>query len=157
MEADDIGAYRTCKIHWSNLVALSNVVTRYRWSVSGQSVRTNNDVEGWHNRLKNRAHKDMSFYRLIETLERESRWTSLSCRLVSESKLCGHQRQKYRRQQGRYCDLWRQYDDGEIGVMNVKSVRSHQRATHLNQTWNDIVKWLNTVQFIHFLCLCKRF
>ena len=79
---------------------LSRTWSPDRWSVFGQSVRTNNDVEGWHNRLKNRAHRNMPFYRLIETLERESRWTSLSCRSVSESKLCRHQRQKYRRQQG---------------------------------------------------------
>ena len=44
-------------------------------------------MEGWHNGLKNLGHRDMPFYRLIETLERESRWTSVSCRLVRESKL----------------------------------------------------------------------
>ena len=66
---------------------LSRTWSPDRWSVFGQSVRTNNDVEGWHNGLKNLGHRDMPFYRLIETLERKSKWTSLSCRLVRESKL----------------------------------------------------------------------
>ena len=37
------------------------------------SVRTNDDIEGWHNRLKKRACRVMPMYMLFETLKRESR------------------------------------------------------------------------------------
>ena len=65
MEADDIELAKYIEATW----LLSRGWSRDRWSVFGQSVRTNNDVDGWPNRLKNRAHMDMSYYRLIETLE----------------------------------------------------------------------------------------
>ena len=35
----------------------SNVWSPPAWSVFGQSVRTNNDVEGYHNRLNSRGRK----------------------------------------------------------------------------------------------------
>ncbi|KAK8372384.1 hypothetical protein O3P69_018897 [Scylla paramamosain] len=39
------------------------------WSVIGLAVRTNNDVEGWHN-LFNSIGSNINFYKLIEVLHR---------------------------------------------------------------------------------------
>ncbi|KAL3875495.1 hypothetical protein ACJMK2_033441 [Sinanodonta woodiana] len=44
------------------------------WSVYGRSIRTNNDVEGWHNRLNRRVRKgNLPFYLLITLLYKEAR------------------------------------------------------------------------------------
>ncbi|XP_053400515.1 uncharacterized protein LOC123558320 [Mercenaria mercenaria] len=43
------------------------------WSVFGLTVRTNNDVEGWHNRLNSAcAGHTLSFYRLVPALRSEA-------------------------------------------------------------------------------------
>jgi hypothetical protein len=44
-------------------------LARYCMSVFGKSVRTNNDVEGWHNRVNTHAQKcNLQFYLLIELM-----------------------------------------------------------------------------------------
>ncbi|ELT87877.1 hypothetical protein CAPTEDRAFT_196302 [Capitella teleta] len=42
------------------------------WSVHQMSVRTNNDIEGWHNRLKTRGKSHRTFYDLIQVMHEES-------------------------------------------------------------------------------------
>lgn len=73
------------------------------WSVYGQPVRTNNDVEGWHNALNRRAsgRSEIPFYQLIELLRMEAK-------LI--------QRKKYRNHQKKIFNLWGQYSDGEKSV-----------------------------------------
>ena len=68
------------------------------WSVYKQSIRTNNDIEGWHNALNYRAggQSGLPLYLLIELLEREARLTSITTRLVSNEKLSRIQRKCYR-------------------------------------------------------------
>ena len=57
------------------------------WSVYMQSVRTNNDVEGWHHGLHTRAQgkSQLPMYLLIDLLHKEARLTSLSVRMVKRS------------------------------------------------------------------------
>ena len=64
------------------------------WSVFLQSVRTNNDVEGWHNGLNTRAQGKSHF--LIDLLHKEAKLTSLNIQMSSEKKLEGVQRRRYR-------------------------------------------------------------
>lgn len=42
------------------------------WSVFGQSVRTNNDVEGWHHGFNTKAKQQMPFYQLTSQLYEEA-------------------------------------------------------------------------------------
>ena len=43
------------------------------WSVFNQSVRTNDDVEGWHRRLNGKAMKgQLNFYLLMQLLTSEA-------------------------------------------------------------------------------------
>ena len=78
------------------------------WSVYLQSVHTNNDVEGWHNRLNRRAHgkSQLPFYMLIQLLHEEGKLASLQIRLVSEKKLRRHQKRSYRELQAKIFNLW---------------------------------------------------
>ncbi|XP_019637278.1 PREDICTED: uncharacterized protein LOC109479730 [Branchiostoma belcheri] len=83
------------------------------WSVYGRSIRTNNDVEGWHNRLNQKARKpSLPLYLLIDLLHRESCLVKIHVRLVTEGKLRRHQRAKYRSLQGRLFDEWDNFSGG---------------------------------------------
>ncbi|XP_022297652.2 uncharacterized protein LOC111107015 [Crassostrea virginica] len=59
------------------------------WSVFMLSVRTNNDLEGWHNRLNARVCRigRVPFYLLLIELYQEATAFPLVARLVSERKL----------------------------------------------------------------------
>ncbi|KAI0235866.1 Ubiquitin conjugation factor E4 A [Lamellibrachia satsuma] len=51
------------------------------WSVFGQSVRTNNDVEGWHHGFNTKAKQQMPFYQLTSQLYEEAAQIELTLRL----------------------------------------------------------------------------
>ncbi|XP_078359100.1 uncharacterized protein LOC144643656 [Oculina patagonica] len=91
------------------------------WSVYMQSIRTNNDVEGWHNGLNRRAQgkSQLPFYMLITLLHEESRLTTLQIRMVSEQKLRRYQRKTYRQLQARIFSLWDQHKNGEKTVKQL--------------------------------------
>ena len=59
------------------------------WSVYMESVRTNNDVEGWYLGLNRHASgkSQILLYLLINLLHKEAQLTSVQIRLVSEKKL----------------------------------------------------------------------
>jgi len=79
----------------------STVFPRKDWSVYGQAIRTNNNVEGWHNGLNRRAsgRSNIPFYLLIPLLKREAELCALQVRLLSERRLQRIQRKKYRKLQ----------------------------------------------------------
>ena len=91
----------------------SNTWPPSSWSVFMKAVRTNNDVEGWHNSLNRRASGrcQMAFYLLINLLHSEARLTALHVRLVSEQKLKRIQRKKYRKLQARVFTYWEEYNN----------------------------------------------
>ena len=85
------------------------------WSVFMQSVRTNNDVEGWHNGLHTRAQdkSQLLMYLLIDLLYKEAKLTSLNMCMVSEKKLRRVQWRRYRQIQAKVFSLWGQYEEGD--------------------------------------------
>ena len=85
------------------------------WSMFGSSIRTNNDVEGWHHRLNNRAgHRGLSFYKLVPVLRREAELARLQVRLVGDGQGGRDARPTYRRLDAMITKLWDQYTAGEI-------------------------------------------
>ena len=93
----------------------SNVWPPSCWSVYKEAVRTNSDVEGWHNSLNRQASGrcQMPFYFLINLLYREARLASLHIRLVSEKKLKRFQRRKYRNVQTNIFKYWEEFENGQ--------------------------------------------
>ena len=90
------------------------------WSVFQRSIRTNNDVEGWHRRLNQRiARNDVPFYVIVPLLAEEARMVNLQTRIVSENKLCRDQRAKYRQVQGQLFRLWDTYADGQVSASQL--------------------------------------
>uniref|UniRef100_A0A8W8L892 MULE transposase domain-containing protein n=1 Tax=Magallana gigas TaxID=29159 RepID=A0A8W8L892_MAGGI len=83
------------------------------WSVYLQSIRTNNDVEGWHRRLNDKSpYGQLPFYILVPLLHQEASLLPLQHKLVSEGKLC--RRQRKTGQQQRIFQLWDKYEDKQL-------------------------------------------
>lgn len=58
------------------------------WSVYRETVRTNNDVEGWHHRLNSKARRgQLDVYQLAPLLHKEAQFVTLKMALVSERRL----------------------------------------------------------------------
>jgi hypothetical protein len=87
------------------------------WSIFMLPIRTNNDCEGWHNRLNGKASKGhLNLYMLISLLHEESITINRQIALLSNKKLQRIQRKKYRDLQAKIFALW------EI-LMKVKSLQ----------------------------------
>ena len=97
------------------------------WSIFSQSIRTNNDIEGWHNRLNKRAagRCNLQFYLLVSLLHKEAKLTSVYIRLVSEKKLRRIQRKKYRDLQGKIFTLWGEHERGERSAYQLLKACAH--------------------------------
>ena len=81
----------------------NNVYPIRNWSIFMCSMRTNNDVEGWHNNLNSRvsSRDPVPFYLLVTELFKEASDLPMTLRLVTEGKLRRYQRKKTRQTQGR--------------------------------------------------------
>ena len=97
------------------------------WSVYKETVRTNNDLEGWHNGLNRRAKgkSNLPLYVLIQLLHKEAALVSLQIRLVSERRLWRHQCTTYKNMQKRLFSLWQQYEEGEKNSKQLLEACSH--------------------------------
>ena len=100
------------------------------WSVYGLAIRTNNDIEGWHNRLNQRASGkcQLPLYMLVQLLHEEAQLTKIYVRLVSEKKLQRIQKKKYRSLQRQIFDLWESYENKERNAMQLLKACSHLTA-----------------------------
>jgi hypothetical protein len=98
----------------------STVWNPEKWSVFGQSVRTNNDVEGWHHRLNAKAKKgSLPFYSLIQLLVQETEIININMVLISEQRLKRYQRTKYRQLQADIFAAWDKYAAGTLTVTQL--------------------------------------
>lgn len=99
---------------------LSGHWTPQDWSVYGQNIRTNNDVEGYHRRLNGKAGgAHIPLYVLIPILHREAEHVNIQVRLVKDGKLARYQRRAYRTQQGKIFSLWQKYEEHDITTQQL--------------------------------------
>ena len=95
-------------------------------SVFMRSIRTNNDVEGWHRRLNGRAGRHtVQFYNVVKLLHAEARFVTVQLKLVKESRLCRNQRRMYRQIQGRVFKLWDDYQTKQITTSALLAACKH--------------------------------
>ena len=97
------------------------------WSVFMEAVRTNNDLEGWHNALNRRAKgkTHLPLYCLIQLLNKEASLVALQVRLVSDQKLRRHQRVTYKKMQKKLFCLWNEYHNGERNSKQLLEACAH--------------------------------
>ena len=85
------------------------------WCVYKRYIRTNDDVEGWHNRLNMKAQRrNIQLYHLIHLLHSEAKLVPLQKQLITKDKLRRQQRKGTIKIQGALSCLWKQYEKGEI-------------------------------------------
>jgi len=68
----------------------------WAWSVFMESIRTNNTVEGFHNRLKSKHRTNLDIYHLVDLLYEESKTVSLNVLLLSQGQVLQEQKKKIR-------------------------------------------------------------
>lgn len=89
-------------------------------------VRTNNDVEGWHRRLRSRARRgDLPLYMLIALLHDEAKVVQLQLRLLSENKLRKRARRKYAEINGKLWKLWGEFAAGTRTTSSMLRAAAH--------------------------------
>ena len=104
----------------------STINTPKDWSVFKQPIRTNNDIEGWHNALNRRGGQSrLQFYLLIKLLRREARLTSITIKVVSDKELKSIKRRQYRQLQQKLMDAWEQYKTGNKNAPQLLRCCSH--------------------------------
>ncbi|XP_052268633.1 uncharacterized protein LOC127870010 [Dreissena polymorpha] len=109
------------------------------WSVYRQTVRTNNDVEGWHRRINGRAGRpDLGFYVLVPLLRREAETADLTIRLVSEHALTRVHRKIFKEVHGRHFEIWEKYEDDDMTTTQLLRACSHIIGLGPSTTQDDI-------------------
>lgn len=85
------------------------------WSVFKRTFRTNNDVEGWHNRLnQNVPPGGLNLYELIKRLHQEATDVVLTCHLIEEQQMLRLQRKKHKMLHEKIVTLWEQFENRDI-------------------------------------------
>lgn len=133
------------------------------WSVDSicvfrQTIRTNNDVEGWHRRLNHRAQRGrLSLYLLIRLLFGESRFVTVQLTLLSEGKLKRASRKKFSHINSELSSLWDRYEGQQISTS--KLLRRCSRLTLPFGNWTDygLVDCYCYVIMLAFDCLTCLF
>ena len=100
------GLFEYIRATWFN----STVWAVGNWCSFKRRVRTNNDCEGWHRRLKHRAGKEkLPLYELVGLLLTEAKLVNLQLQLVREQSLSSMQRKASKDHQKRLTELWDLY------------------------------------------------
>jgi hypothetical protein len=95
----------------------SKIFPPLSWSSYNRVIRTNNDVEGWHNRFRSKCTSpSLNLYVLVARLFKEATFVPLQCALLSEGLLRRTQRSGQVRRNKTLFDAWDLYDTGQITV-----------------------------------------
>ncbi|CAL4067224.1 unnamed protein product [Meganyctiphanes norvegica] len=111
------------------------------WCWFREIIRTNNDVEGWHNRLNYRAHKaNLPFYHLIQLLGKETLIAHSNMKLVQMKELKRYQSRDTKKKQQKLAAHWDQYMDITT-YDDVKALKWLEDVSKLSKpSKNGIVK-----------------
>ena len=87
--SEDEGINRLCSYIQSTWID-STLWPPSAWSVHRRAVRTNNDVEGWHRAVNNKAGRaNLQFYVLLPLLLKEAKLLPVQMKLVNEKNCIG--------------------------------------------------------------------
>lgn len=91
------------------------------WSVYFQEVLTNNEVEGWHQRLNTKAPRkgEINFYNLVGLLMKEAEKNLLNKQLILQGKTLKAQNKSYKRTNERIKKIWEKYRAEEFTLQKV--------------------------------------
>jgi hypothetical protein len=82
------------------------------WSVFFQIIRTNNDAEGWHNKLNKKGKgAGLHFYKLVQMLFLESEFVEVEESYLKQNQTTRHTRLDQKLMQAKLFRLWENYDE----------------------------------------------
>ena len=85
-----------------------------------RQIRTNNNVEGWHLKLNQKAARgQVQFYLLIDLLHQEAKFVEAQAKLVRDEQLTRIQRLEYRRVNQAINALREKLNEGSISTMDL--------------------------------------
>ena len=85
-------------------------------SVHGLDIRTNNDCDGYHNRLRHLGQVNMTFYKLVEFIHKECKLVEIHIQLVHSKKLSKYVNNVYKRNSVNINNLILTYRNNNISV-----------------------------------------
>ena len=105
------------------------------WSTFQRLIRTNNDAEGWHNRLNKQAVNDhMNLYQLIALLHKEAELLPYQVTLVSQHKLYRHRKKDSDSKEKALKELWALYCQEDREISTTEYLR---RCSQLSEVSED--------------------
>ena len=105
--------FRELTVYIQNTWIASRLWPPRAWSVFNQHIRTNNDCEGWHNRLNQKAKgSGLNLYLLIQLLYMEAKIAAINVRLLSDDKARRLQSKKTKTREARIQKYWDQFARG---------------------------------------------
>lgn len=107
----------------------SNTWPPVNWSVFRQDDRTNNDVEGWHNRINEGKNGAFNLFHLIDQLHYEATLISLQAKLMDRGENLRRRNKACQQLQDDLVDLWDQYTT---------------MIYHLNYCWKKLPPYMIT-------------
>ena len=85
-----------------------------QWCVYHKIVRTNNDLEGYHNKFNSSYGSNLSLYLLISGIYEECKAAVINAELIYGQLLDRNTRPKYTQLQENIITTWEKYDNGQI-------------------------------------------
>ncbi|KAK4300653.1 hypothetical protein Pmani_027157 [Petrolisthes manimaculis] len=94
------------------------------WCIYMQPIRTNNNCEGWHNRLGSKAgrQQNLNLYKLIHLLNNEAKEVSLNVQLLSDGRLKHYQSKECKKTYTIIHDAWERLQKGDISIKKVLKI-----------------------------------
>ncbi|XP_071848832.1 uncharacterized protein [Apostichopus japonicus] len=83
------------------------------WCMYRRSIRTNNDVEGWHHALNKDVGAKSPFYPLLWAMFEAASFVKVQVLLVSEGKLKRAERKGYKNIQKKLSNYWDEFEEGK--------------------------------------------
>ena len=92
----------------------------HSWSVFQRPFRTNNDCEGWHNKLNQNVNAGgLNLYLLIKRLHEEATCVVITCQLLEQGQIMRCQRIMYRELHKKIMGLWEKFDNRDLNVQQL--------------------------------------
>ena len=98
----------------------SRIFAPKAWCWFRELIRTNNDVEGWHNRFNRRVkNASVPFYVLLLKLGMEAQVVNLNCHLVQRNEMVRRTKKGSRIKQEQLMQYWEEFRTGECSLKKI--------------------------------------
>ena len=113
-----------------------------------QGPRTNNNVEGWHSRLKKVGKPHPNLYEIIDVFKREEASTKVKLQILQAGAQQAPRRRKMRQKEQRIQNLCRRLNQGTMSIDDYLEAMKHNTLVYILCLCYFFV-FLNTMSLLH--------